>query len=74
MMDAVCLSALLCSAVWGRVYSRSLLRCKQLTDRIWKPRASSKTNESLMCLTAVIELQSELFDARAGSEVISQAK
>lgn len=31
-------------------------------------------NESLMSFTAVTELQSELFDAKAGAEVISQAK
>ena len=32
------------------------------------------TNESLMSFTAVTELQSELFDAKAGAEVISHAK
>lgn len=31
-------------------------------------------NESLMSFTAVTELQSELFDAKAGAEVISHAK
>jgi hypothetical protein len=32
------------------------------------------TNESLMSFTAVTELQTELFDAKAGAEVISHAK
>lgn len=32
------------------------------------------SNESLMSFTAVTELQSELFDAKAGAEVISHAK
>ena len=48
---------------------------KEWRDKfIYFSRKRNILNESLMSFTAVTELQSELFDAKAGVEVISHAK